>query len=133
MWSKLWSKQILGKNKSLNICKSHMESRLFNGRSDRTWTCDILLPNSDENAEIVRKWSTQSREPAPWYRHIEMGYNYRMSNVIAGVIRGQLPYANEQIAQKKATLWTLKISKIIIFWEDIPRADFAMFLMESET
>jgi len=50
----------------------------------------------------VRKWSTQSRENAPWYQHEEIGYNYRMSNVIAGVIRGQIPYLEEHIAQKKA-------------------------------
>ena len=50
----------------------------------------------------MRKWSTQSREDAPWYQHEELGYNYRMSNVIAGVVRGQLPYLQEHIAQKKA-------------------------------
>ena len=49
-----------------------------------------------------RKWSTQSRENAPWYQHEELGYNYRMSNVIAGVVRGQLPYLEEHVAQKKA-------------------------------
>ena len=50
----------------------------------------------------MRKWSTQSREAAPWYQHEELGYNYRMSNVIAGVVRGQIPYLEEHIAQKKA-------------------------------
>ncbi len=45
-----------------------------------------------EDADKVRKWSTQSREAAPWYQHEEIGYNYRMSNItIAGVIQGQLP------------------------------------------
>lgn len=53
-------------------------------------------------ANKVRKWSTQSRESAPWYQHEELGYNYRMSNVIAGVVRGQIPYLEEHIAQKKA-------------------------------
>ena len=55
-----------------------------------------------EDANKVRKWSTQSREAAPWYQHEEIGYNYRMSNIIAGVVRGQLPYLEEHIAQKKA-------------------------------
>lgn len=55
-----------------------------------------------EAANKVRKWSTQSRENAPWYQHEEIGYNYRMSNVIAGVVRGQYPYLEEHIAQKKA-------------------------------
>lgn len=62
----------------------------------------MFLTNSREDAEKVRKWSTQSREAAPWYQHEEIGYNYRMSNIIAGVIRGQIPYLDNHIAQKKA-------------------------------
>ncbi len=61
-----------------------------------------LLTNSLEDANRVRKWSTQAREAAPWYQHEEVGYNYRMSNVIAGVIRGQYPHLEEHIAQKQA-------------------------------
>lgn len=61
-----------------------------------------LLTNSIDNANKARKWSTQARENAPWYQHEEVGYNYRMSNVVAGVIRGQYPYLEEHIAQKKA-------------------------------
>ena len=62
----------------------------------------MFLTDSLEDANKIRKWSTQSRENAPWYQHEELGYNYRMSNVIAGVVRGQLPYLDEHIAQKKA-------------------------------
>lgn len=61
-----------------------------------------LLTNSLEDANKARKWSTQSRENAAWYQHEEVGYNYRMSNVIAGVVRGQYDYLEEHIAQKKA-------------------------------
>ena len=61
-----------------------------------------LLTNCLEDANRARKWSTQSREKAAWYQHEEVGYNYRMSNVIAGVIRGQYLYLEEHIAQKKA-------------------------------
>ena len=61
-----------------------------------------LLTNDVEVANKARKWSTQARENAPWYQHEEVGYNYRMSNVIAGVVRGQYPYLSEHIAQKKA-------------------------------
>jgi len=61
-----------------------------------------LLANDLEAANKARKWSTQARENAPWYQHEEVGYNYRMSNVIAGVIRGQYPHLEEHIAQKKA-------------------------------
>lgn len=61
-----------------------------------------LLTNDAAVADQVRKWSTQAREAAPWYQHEEIGYNYRMSNVVAGVVRGQYPYLEEHIAQKKA-------------------------------
>ena len=61
-----------------------------------------LLTNDIEVANKARKWSTQARENAPWYQHEEVGYNYRMSNVIAGVVRGQYPYLEEHIARKKA-------------------------------
>lgn len=63
-----------------------------------------LLTGDLEVANKARKWSTQARENAPWYQHEEVGYNYRMSNVIAGVVRGQYPYLEEHIAQKKA-IW----------------------------
>ena len=62
----------------------------------------MFLTDDKEAAHKVRKWSTQSREEAPWYQHEEVGYNYRMSNVIASVVRGQIPYLKEHILQKKA-------------------------------
>lgn len=75
----------------------------FNGNKIITGSAGgMFLTDSEEDANKVRKWSTQSRENAPWYQHEELGYNYRMSNVIAGVVRGQLPYLEEHIAQKKA-------------------------------
>lgn len=75
----------------------------FNGNKIITGSAGgMFLTDSLEDANKVRKWSTQSRENAPWYQHEELGYNYRMSNVIAGVVRGQLPYLKEHIAQKKA-------------------------------
>lgn len=61
-----------------------------------------LLTNSLDDANRARKWATQARENAAWYQHEEVGYNYRMSNVVAGVVRGQYPYLAEHIAQKKA-------------------------------
>ena len=75
----------------------------FNGNKIITGSSGgMLLTDSKEAANKVRKWSTQSREDSPWYQHEEIGYNYRMSNVIAGVIRGQLPYLEEHIEKKKA-------------------------------
>lgn len=74
----------------------------FNGNKIVTGSAGgMFLTDSKEDADKVRKWSTQSREAAPWYQHEEIGYNYRMSNIIAGVIRGQLPYLQEHVAQKK--------------------------------
>jgi dTDP-4-amino-4,6-dideoxygalactose transaminase len=75
----------------------------FNGNKIITGSSGgMLLTNDLEEANKARKWSTQAREAAPWYQHEEIGYNYRMSNVIAGVARGQMPYLEEHIAQKKA-------------------------------
>lgn len=75
----------------------------FNGNKIITGSAGgMFLTDSKENSEKVRKWSTQARENASWYQHEEVGYNYRMSNVIAGVVRGQFPYLEEHIAQKKA-------------------------------
>ena len=75
----------------------------FNGNKIITGSAGgMLLTHARAEADKARKWSTQSRENAPWYQHEELGYNYRMSNVIAGVVRGQLPYLEEHIAQKRA-------------------------------
>lgn len=60
-----------------------------------------LLTNSLEDANQARKWSTQARENAAWYQNEEVGYNYRMSNVIAGVIRKQYEHLKDHISQKK--------------------------------
>ena len=73
----------------------------FNGNKIITGSAGgMLLTHTRAEADKARKWSTQSRENAPWYQ--QLGYNYRMSNVIAGVVRGQLPYLEEHIAQKRA-------------------------------
>ena len=75
----------------------------FNGNKIITGSAGgMFLTDSREDADKARKWSTQSREAAPWYQHEEIGYNYRMSNIIAGVVRGQIPYLAEHIEQKRA-------------------------------
>ena len=75
----------------------------FNGNKIITGSSGgMFLTNCKEDADRVRKWSTQSRENAPWYQHEELGFNYRMSNVIAGVVRGQFPYLQEHIEKKRA-------------------------------
>ena len=81
----------------------HYNCVSFNGNKIVTGSSGgLFLTDSKEDADKVRKWSTQSREAAPWYQHEEIGYNYRMSNIIAGVVRGQIPYLDEHIAQKRA-------------------------------
>ncbi|MBQ3556187.1 MAG: aminotransferase class I/II-fold pyridoxal phosphate-dependent enzyme [Oscillospiraceae bacterium] len=75
----------------------------FNGNKIITGSSGgMLLTDDKDAADKVRKWSTQSRDNAPWYQHTEVGYNYRMSNVIAGVVRGQFPYLQEHIDRKRA-------------------------------
>ena len=75
----------------------------FNGNKVITGSAGgMFLTDSKEDADKVRKWSTQSREDAAWYQHEEIGYNYRISNIVAGIVRGQIPYLDEHIAQKKA-------------------------------
>lgn len=74
----------------------------FNGNKIITGSSGgMLLTDNKQDADKARKWSTQSRENAPWYQHEELGYNYRMSNIIAGVVRGQIPYLQDHIRQKK--------------------------------
>ena len=77
-------------------CLSMNGNKLVTGSSG-----GIFLTNSREDMEKVKKWSTQSREAAPWYQHEEVGYNYRCSNIVASIIRGQIPYIGEHLEQKR--------------------------------
>jgi len=61
----------------------------------------MLVSNNEERIKKVRFWSTQSRDPARHYQHSELGYNYRMSNIVAGIGRGQLKVLDERIQKKK--------------------------------
>lgn len=61
----------------------------------------MLLTDDKEAADKARFWSTQAREPFPWYQHEELGYNYRMSNILAGIGRGQMLHLDKHIAAKK--------------------------------
>ena len=74
----------------------------FNGNKIITTSGGGMLLTDDEKAAaLARKWSTQSREPSAWYQHKDLGYNYRMSNIVAGIGRGQLLHLDEHIALKK--------------------------------
>lgn len=64
----------------------------------------MLLVNTEDAQERANKalyWATQAREPAPWYQHTEIGYNYRMSNIVAGIGRGQLKVLDQRVQKKR--------------------------------
>ncbi len=74
----------------------------FNG--NKIITCSgggALLTDDKAGAEKARFWATQAKENFPWYQHKEIGYNYRMSNIVAGIGRGQLIHLDEHIKRKK--------------------------------
>ncbi len=87
----------------------------FNG--NKIITCSsggMLLCNTEDAGKKAKKalyWATQAREPARWYQHTELGYNYRMSNVVAGIGRGQLMVL-EQRVEKKRELYDIYMDKI---------------------
>ena len=62
----------------------------------------MFLSDEPEAAKKVRFYSTQAREPFPYYQHEEIGYNYRMSNIVAGIGRGQLLHLKEHREKKEA-------------------------------
>lgn len=81
----------------------------FNGNKIITTSGGGMLLTDDENAaKLARKWSTQSREPAPWYQHKDLGYNYRMSNIVAGIGRGQLLHLEENVERKREIYFRYK-------------------------
>lgn len=64
----------------------------------------MLLVNTEDAEEKAAKvlyWATQAREPARWYQHTEIGYNYRMSNIVAGIGRGQLKVLDRRVEKKR--------------------------------
>lgn len=74
----------------------------FNGNKIMTTSGGGMLLSNDEDLIVhARKLSTQSREPVPWYEHTEIGYNYRLSNVLAALGRGQLERLDEMIARRR--------------------------------
>ena len=74
----------------------------FNGNKIITTSGGGMLVSADEEKiKKVRFWSTQSRDPARHYEHSELGFNYRMSNIVAGIGRGQLKVLDKRLAKKK--------------------------------
>ena len=86
----------------------------------------MLVSNDTEKIKKVRFWSTQSREPARHYEHKEIGYNYRMSNICAGIGRGQLKVLDKRIAKKTEIYETYKEA-----FKDIPEIKMQPYLKNS--
>ena len=61
----------------------------------------MLVSNDQNGIEKAKFWATQAREKAPWYQHEEIGYNYRMSNILAGIGRGQLKILEERVQKER--------------------------------
>src|ERR1019366_344236 len=75
----------------------------FNGNKIITTTAGGMLASQNQVwVDKVRFWSQQARDPALWYEHSELGYNYRMSNVLAGIGRGQLEVLDLRVKQRRA-------------------------------
>ena len=80
----------------------------------------MLVSNDDESIKKARFWATQARDNARYYQHTELGYNYRMSNIVAGIGRGQIRVINERITKKKYIYEKYKEA-----FKDIPDIDMA--------
>ena len=97
----------------------------------------MLLTQTKADRDFAFKLSTQAREPAPWYQHEHIGYNYRMSNVVAGIGRGQLLHLEEHRAKKTAIyrryergLAGLKLSMNPYLADSVPNFWLSCLLLE---
>ncbi len=100
----------------------------FNGNKIITTSGGGMLISADEG--VVRKarfLSTQAREAERHYEHKEIGYNYRMSNIVAGIGRGQMPYLPEHIEKKKSIYMKYKEA-----FADIPQIHINPYLKNTE-
>ena len=80
----------------------HVAVLSFNGNKIITTSGGGMVVTDDsELADKVRYWSTQAREPYPWYEHVEIGYNYRLSNILAALGRSQLSRIDEEVARRR--------------------------------
>lgn len=85
----------------------------------------MLLCRSEKTAKHALKLATQAREPAPWYQHEEIGYNYRMSNICAGIGRGQMEVLEQRVTKKREIFETYReaFSDLPVSWSsEIPDA-----------
>jgi dTDP-4-amino-4,6-dideoxygalactose transaminase len=100
--------EALGSNINNKPCGSYGEFGVlsFNGNKIITTSGGgALLSNNAEMIEQARFLATQARDPAPHYQHSHIGYNYRMSNVLAGIGRGQLEVLNERVEARRSNYY----------------------------
>lgn len=103
----------------------HLGVYSFNGNKIITTSGGGMLISDD--AELIKKarhLATQARDPAPWYQHTEVGFNYRMSNVLAGIGRGQLKVLDSRVEQRRAIFDYYEASSLSTLIDWMPEADF---------
>lgn len=99
----------------------------FNGNKIITTSGGGMLSSDDEAAiEKTLFWATQARDPAPWYEHSEMGYNYRLSNIVAAIGRAQLQVLDDRVEAKRRVFAKYQQALGVI-----PGIDFIAELSES--
>ena len=97
----------------------------FNGNKLITTSSGGMLATSNRAwADKVRFWSAQSRENTPWYEHREIGFNYRMSNLLAGVGRGQMTVVEDRVAARRAIAFRYRDAFADLGLELMPQADY---------
>ena len=97
--------EALGATHGSSAAGSFGQSAVFSFNGNKIMTTSgggMLVTDDEETAQKVRFWATQSREPFPWYEHEEIGFNYRMSNILAALGRAQLARLPEMIESRRA-------------------------------
>lgn len=103
--------EALGASYDGKMCGSFGKVGIYSYNGNKIITTSgggMLLSDDEEYIQKARFWATQARDNAPWYEHTEIGYNYRMSNLLAAVGRGQMLHLEERIARRREIYATYK-------------------------
>lgn len=103
--------EALGASYNGKMCGSFGKVGIYSYNGNKIITTSgggMLLSDDEEYIQKARFWATQARDNAPWYEHTEIGYNYRMSNLLAAVGRGQMLHLEERIARRREIYATYK-------------------------
>ncbi|WP_303148312.1 DegT/DnrJ/EryC1/StrS aminotransferase family protein [uncultured Cloacibacillus sp.] len=99
------SAEALGAEYKGRKCGSFGKAAVYSYNGNKIITTSgggMLLSDDEQYIEKARYWSTQARDKAPWYEHTDIGYNYRMSNILAAIGRGQMLHLEERINRRRA-------------------------------